>query len=276
MYKTAQKIKNVIGNLVKILVCVIFLFPFLWMVSISLQTAAESSRAPITFIPETPQWQNFVTVWNSAPFGLYLRNSVIIILGILVLEVLVTIPAAYGFAKFDFKGKGIFFALVLIAFMIPTQVTFLPIYYMMADWGWLNTLLPQIIPFMTDAFGIFLLRQYFMQVPDELIEAARLDDASDIKILWKIMIPMSKPAISTIAILSIVGHWNEYFWPLMMTRTEEVMPLTMGVSMLKDAEGNNNWNIIMAGNMLLVMPLIVVYCFASKYIIRSFAYSGIK
>ena len=246
------------------------------MISISLQTATESSRAPITFIPASPQWQNFVTAWNMAPFGLYLKNSIIIIFSIVILQSLVMVPAAYAFAKFKFKGRGFLFGLVLVAFMMPVQVTFLPVYYMMGDWGLVNTLIPQILPHMTNAFGIFLLRQYFMQVPDELLEAARLDNASELKILGKIMLPMSKPAISAIALLSFVGHWNDYFWPLMMTRADAVRPLTVGIAALKDAEGNNNWNVIMAGNMFLVMPLVLIYIFASKFIINSFTYSGIK
>ena len=217
MYKKKQKIAGFIGVIAKILICLIFLFPFLWMISISLQTATESSRAPITFIPASPQWQNFVTAWNMAPFGLYLKNSIIIIFSIVILQSLVMVPAAYAFAKFKFKGRGFLFGLVLVAFMMPVQVTFLPVYYMMGDWGLVNTLIPQILPHMTNAFGIFLLRQYFMQVPDELLEAARLDNASELKILGKIMLPMSKPAISAIALLSFVGHWYVYFWQLMMT-----------------------------------------------------------
>ena len=140
----------------------------------------------------------------------------------------------------------------------------------------INTLWPQIIPHMTNAFGIFLLRQYFMQVPDELVEAAKLDNASHFKILRRIMLPMSKPAISSVMLLSVIGLWNDYFWPLMMTRSDEVRPLTIGIAALRDTEGNDSWNIIMAGNMILVLPLIVVYIFFSKYIINSFSYDGIK
>ncbi len=136
--------------------------------------------------------------------------------------------------------------------------------------------MPQIIPFMTNAFGIFLLRQYFMQVPDELLEAAKLDNASVLQILRKIMLPMSMPGISAIAMLSFVGHWNDYFWPLVMTRSEDIRPITIGVARLKDIEGDLQWNIIMAGNLFLVLPILVIYLFSSRYIINSFAYSGIK
>lgn len=274
MYKTQKRIGNAVGILLKLLVSAIFIFPFLWMVSLSLQTDAEI--ATLTIIPSSPTLQNFVNAWNLAPFGTYLKNSVVIIIAIVALQTLIMVPAAYAFAKFDFKGKGILFAVVLIAFMMPTQVTFIPIYYMMADLGWTNTLLPQIVPFMTNAFGIFLLRQYFMQVPDELIEAARLDNANEIQVLRRIMLPMSKPGISAIALLSFVGHWNDYFWPLIMTNIDAIRPITIGVARLKDTEGNDLWNLIMAGNIFLVLPLLIMYLFASKHIINSFAYSGIK
>lgn len=265
---------NAVGFLLKLLVAAIFIFPFLWMISLSLQTDMEVTR--LTFLPSHPTLENFGRAWKLAPFGVYFRNSIVIILSIIVIQTVVMVPAAYAFAKFDFKGKGILFGIILIAFMMPGQVTFIPIYYMMADFGWTNSLLPQIIPFMTNAFGVFLLRQYFMQVPDELIEAARLDNANELQVLSKIMLPMSKPGISAIALLSFIGHWNDYFWPLIMTNSDNIRPITIGVQRLKDTEGNDQWNVIMAGNMFLVGPILLMYIFCSKYIINSFAYSGIK
>jgi sn-glycerol 3-phosphate transport system permease protein len=276
MYYVKKVIQGGAGFLTKLLVSAIFIFPFLWMVSLSLQTDAEITRLPITMIPGTPSFQNFINAWNAAPFAVYIKNSVVIIVSIVILQTLVMVPAAYAFAKFNFRGKSILFGLVLIAFMMPTQITFIPIYYMMAEMKLINTLIPQIVPFMTNAFGIFLLRQYFMQVPDELIEAAKLDNASELQTLGKIMLPMSKPGISAIALLSFVGHWNDYFWPLVMTNSELVRPITIGVARLKDTEGNLQWNLIMAGNLFLVLPILLIYLFASKYIINSFAYSGIK
>ena len=274
MYSAKKAAGNTVGFLMKFLVSAIFIFPFLWMISLSLQTDAEVAQ--LTLVPATPTLENFKRAWELAPFGMYFKNSLLIILAIIVIQTLVMVPAAYAFAKFEFKGKGLLFSIILVAFMMPGQVTFIPIYYMMADFGWTNTLWPQIIPFMTNAFGIFLLRQYFMQVPDELIEAARLDNASEIQVLSKIMLPMSKPGISAIALLSFIGHWNDYFWPLIMTNIDDIRPITIGVQRLKDTEGNDLWNIIMAGNMFLVGPILIMYLFASKYIINSFAYSGIK
>ncbi len=275
-YKTNKKILGGLSLFFKVLLIFIFVFPFVWMVSISLQTEDEIMQFPATLVPKTPQFVNFVTAWNKIPFLTFLRNSIVIVAVILILNVVIMVPAAYGFAKYDFFGKNFLFALVLIAFMTPIQATFIPIYYQFADWKLLKTLWPQIIPFAVDAFGIFLLRQYFMQVSDELIEAAKLDNASEIKIIFKIMLPLSKAALTTSLLFSFVTHWNDYFWPLVVTTEEKIRPLTVGVMQLKDAESLMEWHIIMAGNLMLVFPIIIVYLFCNKYIIRAFAYNGVK
>ncbi len=220
MAKAKNIVPRTIGVIIKLFVILVFMFPFLWMASLSLQTQKETLVT--TFLPKVPQFQNFVTAWSSGPFALYLRNSVVIVLTIMVVQMVIMVPAAYAFAKYDFKGKNILFTLVLVAFMTPTQITFLPVYYMMGDWNLLRSLWPQIIPFLSNAFGIFLLRQYFMQIPDELIEAAKLDNAGELKIVYKVMLPLCKPAISTILLFGFVDHWNDYFWPLMMTTVEDL------------------------------------------------------
>jgi sn-glycerol 3-phosphate transport system permease protein len=276
MQKAINIICRVFDIIVKVVAVAVFVFPFLWMISVALQTSEETYAFPITLIPKVPQFVNIATAWNSGPFLMYLRNSVLVIVSVIVFQVLIMIPAAYAFAKYEFAGKNLFFSLVIVAFMTPGQITFLPIYQMMASWKLINTLLPQILPALTNCFGIFLLRQYFMQVPNEIIEAAKLDKAGELKTIFMIMLPMSKAALSTITLFSFVSHWNEYFWPLVMTNTNDVRPLTVGIQMLKDSEGVMNWNIIMAGNFILVIPILVVYIFASRNIIKAFAYSGIK
>lgn len=276
MYKTTERILKILSAIVKILIIFIFIFPFLWMVSISLQTAEEISTFPATMFPAVPQFVNYATAWAKAPFFIYLRNSIVIVGVIILVNILVMIPAAYAFAKYQFKGQKILFGLVLLAFMTPLQVTFIPVYYTMSDWGLLNTLWPQILPFLVDAFGIFLLRQYFMQVSDELIEAARLDNTSELKIIYKLMLPLSKAAVSTSVLFSFVNHWNDYFWPMVVTSVDKLRPLTVGVASLKDNESVTEWNIIFAGNMFLVVPILVAYIFCSRYIIRAFAYNGVK
>jgi sn-glycerol 3-phosphate transport system permease protein len=271
-----KSIKSTLGFLCKAAILMVFVFPFLWMISTSLQTFQETLAFPPTWIPAWPQWINFVEAMKAGPFLTYARNSLIVTFSVIILQLIVMIPAAYAFAKYKFVGKEVLFAFVLLAFMIPGQVTFIPVYLMLADWGVINSLLPQIIPFMANAFGIFLLRQYFMQIPQEIIESGRLDNASELKIILKIMIPMSMPALATIALFSFVSHWNDYFWPLVMTDSAQVRPLTMGIAMLRETEGISNWHIIMAGNVVLVVPILIVYLFTSKQIVKAFVYSGIK
>jgi len=265
-----------LNALLKAAVLAVFIFPFLWMISTSLQTFRETLSFPPTWIPSSPQWGNFVEAMQAGPFLIYARNSLVITASVIVLQLLVMIPAAYAFAKYRFRGKNVLFGMVLLAFMIPGQVTFIPVYLMLADWGIIKTLLPQIIPFMSNAFGIFLLRQYFMQIPEEIIEAARLDNASEYRIIWNIMTPMSLPALATVALFSFVSHWNDYFWPLVMTDSSAVRPLTIGISMLRETEGISNWHIIMAGNVVLVVPILLVYLVCSRQIVKAFVYSGIK
>ncbi|MEK3916697.1 carbohydrate ABC transporter permease [Paenibacillus sp. FSL H7-0331] len=267
---------TILEIILKAAVLMVFIVPFLWMISTSLQTFEETMTFPPTIIPVMPQWVNFVDAMKAGPFLTYGINSVIITVSIIVIQLAVMIPAAYSFAKYKFAGKNILFGMVLLAFMVPGQVTFIPIYLMMADWGIGKTLLPQIIPFMSSAFGIFLMRQYFMQIPQEIIEAAKLDNASEFKIVWNIMIPMSKSALATIALFSFVSHWNDYFWPLIMTDSASIRPLTIGIAMLRMTEGISNWNIIMAGNVVLVVPILIVYLFCYKQIVKAFVYSGIK
>lgn len=210
------------------------------------------------------------------PIGLYFRNSVVVSLCVLVLQYLIIVPAAYSFARHEYFGKNIFFGIVLLGLMIPQQITFLPVYLMFSRMKMLKTFIPLILPFISNPFGIFMLRQYFMQIPQEVIEAARLDDADNRKIMFKVMMPMAKPALITIGLLSFISTWNNYFWPLIMTSSETLRTLPVGIAALKSSETLQMWHIIMAGNVVLVLPILIVYMLASQKIRNSFVYSGIK
>lgn len=267
------KVVNIIGMLILVL---IFALPFAWMISTSLKTLPETMIFPPEWIPNNPQWQNFVQAWNSGPFLHYFMNSLLIAVGILILQMLTIIPAAYAFARFQFKGSGLLFGLVMVTLMIPSQLIFLPVYLQLSSWNMLNTHLGLILPFASSAFGIFLLRQSFKQVPEELIEAARLDKAKEWKIMWKLMIPMARPALITIALFSFISHWNDYFWPLVMTTNETARTLPLGIAKIRQTEGVATWNILMAANLILVLPILVVFFFAQRSIIKAFVYNGVK
>ena len=276
MMKTRITPWTILSVLLKLLLIVIFVFPFFWMISTGFKTYQESIAVPPTLLPAVPQFENFVKVWQSGNYFLYLTNSLVISCGTLLLQFVVLVPAAYSFAKFEFKGRSLLFGLVMVAFMVPTQVTFISIFNMMSRAGWLKTLWPQIIPHAANAFGIFLLRQNFMQIPDELLESARLDNATEFQILTKVMLPMGKPTLVSILMLSFISTWNDYFWPFIMASTEKVYPLTIAIAHLRDVEGSYDWQIIMAGNTILVVPILIVYALFHKRIVRAFAYSGIK
>ncbi|SNS44339.1 carbohydrate ABC transporter membrane protein 2, CUT1 family [Anaerovirgula multivorans] len=259
-----------------IILILIFGFPFLWMISTSLKSFSEIMIFPPKWIPDKLMFENYIRAWNSGPFLRYFFNSVLISISILILQFATMIPTAYAFARYEFKLKKLLFAITLLALMIPEQITFLPVYLQMSSWNLLRTYAPLILPFAASGFGVFLLRQTFMQVPDEIIEAARLDNASEWKIMWKIMMPMARPVLITFALFSFISQWNSYFWPLVMTNTQSLRTLPIGVAMLKDAEALTRWDTVMAGNMILIAPMLVIYFFAQKQIIKAFVYSGIK
>lgn len=273
-----SKIGRICNAALKILVIIIFIFPFYWMVSTSLKDLTEALQFPPTLIPSSLHWENYVHVFETVPIARYFLNSVIVSIGVLVLQYLVIVPAAYSLARHEYRGKKLFFGLVLLGQMIPQQITFLPVYFMFSKVKLLGTLLPLIIPFISNPFGIFMLRQYFMQIPQEVIEAAKLDDASNLKIMFKVMMPMAKPTLITIGLLNFISTWNGYFWPLIMTSSESLRTLPVGIAALKSSETLQMWHIIMAGNVVLVLPILIIYILASKKIRTSFTYSdaGIK
>lgn len=269
-------VTRVIDLVMKCLLVVIMVFPFYWMVITAFKTQKESMIFPPTLIPSQITFESFSTVMEKIPFGLFFKNSLIIALSVVLLQFIVVVPAAYGFAKYNFRCKNLFFAFVLLGFMLPQQITFAPSYLMFNKVGLLNSYASMIIPFIGNAFGIFLLRQYFLQIPQEIIEAARLDDASEWKIIVRIMIPMARTAISSIGLLSFISSWNSYFWPLVMTSNNTYRTLPIGVTLLTGSEGASQWPIVMAGNLMMVLPILVVYGFASGKIRKAFVYSGIK
>ncbi|MGE5701335.1 MAG: carbohydrate ABC transporter permease [Clostridia bacterium] len=257
-----------------LVVGLIFVFPFLWMATTAFKTMPEVHQFPPSLLPQTWEWGNFVKAWESGPFLTYIGNSFVVAIGILLLQFLTGVPAAYAFARYQFPGRGLLFALTLIVLMIPGHVIFLPIYVQMSDWGLVNTLWSLILPYAASAFGIFLLRQAFMQVPDEVIEAARLDNASEWKIMWTIMVPMAKPVLVTFGLFSFIYHWNDYFWPLIMTNSDEVRTLPIGISNLHMSDGGTLWNVMMAGNLILVLPILIVFFVAQRHIIQAFVYQS--
>ena len=275
-YVIARRIKRAIDLILKLGIILVFIFPFYWMVISAFKTTAEINSYPPTLWPHKLSLDGFRAVFGYFNLWPYIRNTIVISISVLVLQMLTIIPAAYAFAKMKFRGKSVLFTLVLVAQMVPTQLTFIPIYIMFSKAGILNTLWPQILPFGASAYGVFLLRQSFMQVSDELIESAQMDNANLFQIMYRVMLPMSKASLVTVLLLCFINHWNGYFWPLVMCNVEEIKPISLVIARLKQVEEGVDWASVMAGNLLLTLPTAVLFLFFSKKIIQSLAYKGMK
>ncbi len=269
---------HLFGDVMKLIIIICFLFPFYWMVMTSFKTYNESILTPPTMWPRLFTIKAYISIFTeyNISMWLYIRNSVVVTLAVIVLQLIIMVPTAYAFAKKRFFAQGFLFDIVLIAFMMPVQVTFIPIYLQFSGWGMINSLWPQILPFGANAFGIFMLRQAFKQIPDEIIESAKLDSSGEWKIMWRIMVPMAKSSMLTISLFSFITTWNSYFWPLVITTSDNYRPLTIAIERIKSAEQGLQWNSIMAGNVILIIPVIIAYLFASKKIIQAFTYNGMK
>lgn len=261
---------------VNALLVLVFFFPFFWMAASSLKTLGETMQFPPSLLPADPQWQNYQSAWTSIPFGKYLVNSCIVTASVLVLQALTVVPAAYAFSQYDFKGKNLLFGSTLITMMVPAQLVFLPLFVLFAKWHLINTYASLILPFATSAFNIFMLRQTFNQMPRELVEAARLDGASEFKIVVRLFLPMAKATLVTCALLTFISTWNDYFWPLVLTTNDAVRTLPVGVASMRASESGINFHVLMAANVLLSLPILVIYLFANKHIIKAFSYIGDK
>ena len=269
-------LKIILKTVINIFIFLVFFIPFYWMILTSLKTLGQTLKMPPSFFVLEPQFYNFVQVFKNIPFMSMLKNSIIVTFCIILCQLITVIPASYAFARFRFKGKNILFGTTLLTMMIPAQLIFLPVFLLFSKLNMINSHTSLILPSACSAFSIFMLRQNFKQVPEELLEAARLDKANEWKILTKIMLPIAKPTVITMLLLTFINSWNDYFWPLVLTTNNDVRPLTVGISSLRQVEGGISYQILMGGNVLLVVPIIVVFLIAQKHIIKAFTYMGEK
>lgn len=260
-----------------ILLLTLYIFPLFYMVSTSLKTMYEVNLSPPRLFPEHPQWQNFADAWNKMNFVHYLKNSIVVSALTIVGQMLVCIPCAYAFAKKQFRGKAFLNGLVLFDLIVPAQIIFLSIYLIESRLGWIDTYQGLVVPFIYSAFSIFFLMQTFKTLPDEIIDAARLDKCSEIQIMSRIVVPMAKPTVITTVLFTFVYKWNDYFWTSILTTNDTVRTLPLAIQNLMPV-GNaaNEWHTIMAGNLMLFLPMFILYILANKNIKQMFCYGGIK
>lgn len=250
-------------------------FPFLYMISLSLQSDADIYSGVPIIIPETLQFSNYVDIWQRAPFARFILNSFIIAGGITALHLIFDPLIGYVFAKMNFPGKGIMFAGLLSTLMLPFFIRMIPLYILTAQMGMLNTYQGLIMPFAMSAYGIFLMRQFILPIPNDLIDAARIDGANDLVIYWRIVLPQIKPALATLALLTFVHQFNEFLWPLIVVSTTEMRPITTGLTLFNQ-EFFTQWNLTATGGVILFVPSFLLFLLTQRYFIRSVMMSGMK
>lgn len=265
--------------IVAIVITLFMFFPIYWMLITALKTSSELRMAVPSFWPEKLMWENFASAFKAIPFYRFTVNTVIQTVGIVFLQINIGIMAAYAFSKGTFPGRDALFVLVLAALIVPEQVVFVPIYVMLSKIGWINTYYALIIPHAASAYGIFLLRQMFRSINNDVIEAAKVDGASRLQVLYRILTPMAMPTVATLTVISFIHSWNAYFWPLVMTNSNKMRVLTVGISMMRDSIAGDealNFHLLMSASILVILPIVIMFVFAQKYIVAAMANSTFK
>lgn len=268
---------RILRHVVLMTLAVVIVAPFVWMVLCSFKTQGEILSAEIRLLPHT--WaavENYTAALTRVPMLRFLLNGVIVTLVIFLLQVLVNLPAAYALAKLRFRGRSAFLGLVLLCLLIPVHATAIPTYIMFYKAGLLNTYASLILPFAISVFGIFLMRQFFMTVPDDLIDAARVDGMSEIGIVWRVMLPTAVPALVAFGIFSVVAHWNDYFWPLIVVADQALYTPPLGVAFFRLNDQGTSYGPLMAAATISIAPLVIAFLLAQRRFIEGITLTGMK
>ena len=260
-----------------ILTAISMLIPFLWAVSASFQNESQIFSSGINFLPKTFTTQNYSEIINKLQISRYFFNSLFIAIVTTVFQVAIATMAGYAFAKFDFKFKEPIFILVLITMMIPPQVNIIPLFFMMRELGWINTYWGLIVPGIFGAFGIFMMRQWFVSMPDSLIDSAKIDGCSAFKTFYKIAVPLAMPAIATLSIFSFVSMYNSFMWPLIITNSDTLRTLPIAISAFKGTFRDTiEWGQLLACCMMSLIPVFIVFFAGKKYLLNDILSGGVK
>jgi multiple sugar transport system permease protein len=246
-----------------------------WMLVTSLETLSETQHFPPVLVPHPLRLANYSDVLRQTPFARWFVNTVIVTVVTVAGNLLLCSLAGYAFARIKFFGREIVFILILATLMIPFQVVMIPTFIIVKDLGLINTLQALIVPNLAQAFGIFLLRQFFRTLPVELEEAARIDGASRLSVLFKIVLPLSGPALATLAVITFLWTWNDFLWPLITIYSPDKMTLQLGLTTFQGTHASS-WNLLMAANMMSMLPVLLLFFLAQRYFIRGIATSGLK
>lgn len=276
--KRKKKVTGAVLHVILGLTSIIFVFPFIWMLFTALKTPAELLQGTQSFFPTNPQWGNFKEAIEKIPFFLYLKNSLVIVVLVMIGTLFSATLAAYAFARLKWKGRDKWFLVMLGTMMIPMQVILIPSFIMYVQIGWLGTILPMVVPAFFgggEAFYIFMLRQFLKNIPKDLSESAIIDGAGHFKIFWYIMLPLSKPALITVALFVFMATWNDYFGPLIFLTDPEKWTLALGLRSFQTQYGGR-YDLMMAASILIMLPTLIIFFAAQKSFIEGISFTGIK
>ncbi len=274
--KRSQRIGKIVLYIFLILITIIMVVPFLWMLSASIKTNTEVFKmTPFQFIPDVPQWSNYINIWTRIPLARFVGNTVYLTIIVTTLQVITSSFAAYAFSKLDFKYKNVLFLAYIATIAMPWQVYMVPQFIMMRGMGLNDKLLAMICLQAFSAFGVFMMKQFYEGIPDSLCEAARIDGMSEYKIYLNIMLPLSKPALSTLVIFTFVSTWNDYLGPLIYLKTETKKTIQLGLKMFI-GQYAAEYGLIMAGSIITLIPVLIVFLALQKYFVEGVAATGVK
>lgn len=268
-FNSHSRSRRFVSDAVLLVVAIVWLGPYAWMTITSLKTLPEIMRAPAYPLPQAFQLGAYREVLQAVPVMRYFANTVFMATAIALLQIALALPAGYALAKLRFVGRSAAFVLVLSCLLIPAQVTFVPVFTMLGSVGLVNSFGALILPFGVSALGTFLVRQALLSVPDEIIEAARMDGAGELRIVYLILGPMLRPTLSALFLFSFVFHYNDYFWPLVMTTDDQVRTLPLAIALLREQGTGVRWHLVMAGNVILSLPVLLVFAAAQRQILRA-------
>lgn len=246
------------------------------MVLGSLKTQREIMRIPPTFLPKSPTLGNFARWFTDLDFGTFFTNSIIVAVITTLGNLVFCSMVGYALAKIDFAGKKILFALVMVTLMVPSVATFVPLFVIITNLHMLNTYLSLILPFLTQPLGVFLMRQFMMSIPDALLEAGRIDGAGELRIFFQIVLPQCKPPMATLAVLTFLSSWNNFLWPLVAAQSNKMYTLPVALSLYSTGQQATDYSILLAGAVLVIAPILLLFIFLQKYFIQEVTMSGIK
>ncbi|MCF8712722.1 carbohydrate ABC transporter permease [Corynebacterium parakroppenstedtii] len=273
---TTRRAKLIGGYLGILAVLLLIGLPLFWILMTSFKAKGDIYTDPVNWLPPVWETENYSDATTRVPFWTYLRNSVLITAVLSIIKIVLGVISAYALAILRFPGRHLVFLLVISSLMVPSEITVISNYALVNSLGWRNTFVGIIVPLAGVAFGTFLMRNHFLSLPYELVEAARMDGAGPIRLLTKVLLPVSWPTLTAFSVITMVNEWNTYLWPFLMADTEDVAPLQVGLTMLQNNDGVTNWGPVMAATILTIIPMVIIFLALQKYMIQGLTTGAVK